>query len=186
MCYKIHYFLPSPFPCSSATLQWCCVITATLYVYFVDQCRPYILLISMKSFYTCNLDNWTVVVSSIAVSSGVHEWSTANSYTSAVEEAIILSFGVREDYTVAICTTITHLLQHTCSWLVGPTRTHWVTVAFHIHLSLAGSSADPSVLFWSRCGCGTSQTEWGWQSIVQESNMWQAPLSAYAHIVETT
>ena len=29
--------------------EWCCFITTTLYVYFVDQCHPYILLISMKS-----------------------------------------------------------------------------------------------------------------------------------------
>ena len=33
-----------------AMWEWCCVITATLYVYFVDKCHPYILLISTKSF----------------------------------------------------------------------------------------------------------------------------------------
>ena len=30
--------------------EWCCVITATLYRYFVDQCHLYILLVLMKSF----------------------------------------------------------------------------------------------------------------------------------------
>ena len=45
--------------------EWCCVIiTATLYVCFVDQCHPYILLIFMKSFlyyrYLCNKkDHWS-------------------------------------------------------------------------------------------------------------------------------
>ena len=36
--------------------EWRCVVTATLYVYFVDQCHPYILLISAKStciYYSC-------------------------------------------------------------------------------------------------------------------------------------
>ena len=30
--------------------EWCCVITASLYVNFVDQGHPYIFLISTKSF----------------------------------------------------------------------------------------------------------------------------------------
>ena len=34
------------FYCSYLGMEWCCVITATLYVYFVDECHPYILLIS--------------------------------------------------------------------------------------------------------------------------------------------
>ena len=36
--------------------ELCCVITATLYVYFVEQCHPYILLISTKSILYLGID----------------------------------------------------------------------------------------------------------------------------------
>ena len=40
--------------------EWCCVVTATLYVYLVDQCHPYIFWFLWNRFYItcCYINIW--------------------------------------------------------------------------------------------------------------------------------